>query len=93
MRERKNRWSNRVPRTTSPIFNQSTSEILLSDLHLIIYYTKQAYEFVCYIGYCFSQKKEGNIYFVSDFLLVMVKHILIFNIFISFFYILYYLMK
>ena len=39
--------------------------------------------FVTYI-IVFSQQKEGKTYFVSDlFLLVMVKHISIFNIFIS----------
>ena len=38
--------------------------------------------FVTYI-IVFSQQKEGKTYFVSDlFLLVMVKHISIFNIFI-----------
>ena len=51
LREKKqeNWWSNRVSRTTSPIFNQSISGLLQSIMHLSIYYIKQAYEFVYYI--------------------------------------------
>ena len=79
-----NWWSILVAQTKSPIFNQCASVILHSFLHLIIYDIKQAYGFICYIGNFSSQKKVGKFYFLSDFfLLVMVRHISIFNIFIS----------
>ena len=92
---KKNWWSILVTRTTSPIFNQFASEILHSVIHLRIYDMKQAYEFVCYIGKILSQKNVGKIYFSSElFLLVMVRHISNFNIFISnFLHCVLYLMK
>ena len=86
---KKNWWSILETCATSPIFNQFTSELLHSVLHLRVYNVKRAYEFVCYIGYFLSQQKVDEIYFSSDFFLIMVRHISIFNIFISFFYIAY----
>ena len=59
-----NWWSILVPRTTSPIFNQFTSGILHSVLHLRIYDIKHSYEFVCYIGFFLSQPKVGKFVFV-----------------------------
>ena len=43
----KNRWSILVPCKTSPIFNQFTSGLLHSFLHLRIYDIKQLYELIC----------------------------------------------
>ena len=48
----------------------------------MIYNIKQAYEFVCDISNFLIHKKVGKFYFSSDFLLVMVRRISIFNIFI-----------
>ena len=60
----KKRWSILVPRTTSPIFNQFTSGILHSVLHLVIYNIKQAYELVCHLG-----NSAGKNCFLSFFLI------------------------
>ena len=50
----------------------------------MIYDIKLAYDFVCYIDF-FFQQKEGKMFLHQIFLLVMVKHVSIFNIFISIF--------
>ena len=54
--EKKNWWSNQVPRTMSLIFNQFASGLLHSVLHLRMYDIKQAYDFVCYM-YNFKPEK------------------------------------
>ena len=86
----KNWWFILVNRTTSPIFNQLTSGLLHSVIHLRTHNIKQAYGFACYIGNYLSQQNVCKINFSSGwFLLLMVRHISIFKIFISDFYIAY----
>ena len=83
-RKEKNWWSILETRTTSPIFNQFTSGLLHSVQHLIIYNFKPVFEFVCHIGNSLIQQRVRKIYSSSYlFFLVMVRHISIFNIFIS----------
>ena len=65
-------------------FDQFTLVLLNSVLHILNLDHLKNQEFACYICIFLSQQKKGKLYFASDlFLLVMVKHISIFNIFIS----------
>ena len=50
---------------TSPMFNQFTSGLLHTVLHLIIYNIKRTFELVFHIG-IFKPEKAGKIYFPSD---------------------------
>ena len=72
---KKNWWSILETSTTSSIFNQFTSGLLHSVLHLMIYYFKRVYEFVCYVGNCLSQQRVLKIYFNYINILAMVRHI------------------
>ena len=63
LRPQKNGWSILVPRMMSPIFNQFASGVLHSVLHVTIYDSKQAYEFVCYICNFLNQKKDVKFFF------------------------------
>ena len=79
--------------TRSPIFNQLTSGILHIVLHLIIHNFERSFDIIWYIDNFISQQRVVKIYFSSDFF-VIVRHILIFNIFISIFlHCVLYLMK
>ena len=65
------------------MFNQFTSLLLHSVLQLIIHDFKRAFEFVCYIGFFWSQQKVGKIYFKSYFFWGNGQAYFNFNMFIS----------